>query len=325
MNAETDAGATTCENCHSSMPTGLRFCRNCGYRLGEGLAEYTETVRFQNGPPGSGATTAMPGGFAPGFGMGGGPLASNAAGPLKRRRKRLSGMTWIFIIMIAFFVVGAGASVFVPRISRGLPPGGFGPSVTATRSYFGVNNFDSVDGGVTFDSIEAPGSPADKAGLVGGDIITTFDGQPVTDRSEIMDLLGKTPIGKTVDITYIRDGEPKATKLTTISKGELEQLDKVLAARPQGRGRLGIDDQETVEIPGTKLHGVLLGEVTPSLPGDMAGLKSGDIVIEFDKIPIRTDSELNYRIQVAIPYETIVIKVRRGTEVLEIPVKMGRR
>lgn len=327
MNAETDAGSTTCENCHSSMPTGLRFCRNCGYRLGEGLAEYTETVRFQNGPPGSGTTTAMPGGFAPGFGMGGGPLASNAAGPLNRRRKRLSGMTWIFIIMIAFFVVGAGASVFVPRISPRIARGvGIGPGAAApTRSYFGVNNFDSVDGGVTFDSIEAPGSPADKAGLVGGDIITTFDGQPVTNRGEIMDLLGKTPIGKTVDIAYIRDGEPKATKLTTISKGELEQLDKVFAARPLGRGRLGIDDQETVEIPGTKLHGVLLGEVTPSLPGDMAGLKSGDIVIEFDKIPIRTDSELNYRIQVAMPYETIVIKVMRGNETLPISVKMGRR
>ncbi|MDQ2856677.1 MAG: PDZ domain-containing protein, partial [Acidobacteriota bacterium] len=172
---------------------------------------------------------------------------------------------------------------------------------------------------------EAPGSPADKAGLVGGDIITTFDGQSVTDRGEIMDLLGKTPIGKTVDIVYIRDGEMKATKLTTISKGDLDQLDKAFAARPQGRGRLGIDDQETVEIPGTKLHGVQLGEVTPSLPGDMAGLKSGDIVIESDKIPIRTASELNYRIQVAIPYETILIKVMRGSETLPISVRMGRR
>jgi len=331
MNDETGSGAITCENCHSSMPTGLRFCRNCGYRLGEGLAEYTETVRFQNGPigaaPGNVATSAMPGGYPSGFGMAGGPLAANAAGTLKRRKKRLSGITWIFLIMIAFFVVGAGASVFVPKISPKFQVGGIGGggSAAAPRSYFGVNSFDTADGGVTFDSIEAPGSPADKAGLVGGDIITTFDGQRVTDDDELMDLLGKTPIGKAVDVIYIRDGETKTTKLTTISKGELDQLDKAFAARPQGHGRLGIDDQKTVEIPNTKLHGVLLGEVTKSLPGDMAGLKEGDIVIEFDKIPIRTDDELNYRIQAAIPYETIVIKVMRGGAALEIPVKMGRR
>lgn len=328
LNADPGSGSTACVNCHSSMPSGLRFCRNCGYRMGEGSAEYTETVRFNNGfngtAPGNAATTAMPGGYASGFGMAGGPLAASAAGPLKRRKKRFSGMTWIFIIMIAFFVVGAGVSVFVPKISRGIQVGGR-PIVASNRSYFGVNSFDTAEGGVTFDAIEAPGSPADKAGLVGGDIITTFDGQRVTDDDELMDLLAKTPIGKTVDVVYIRDGETKATKLTTISKGELEQLGRDFAARPQGRGRLGINGQRTVEIPNTKLHGVLLGEVTKSLPGDMAGLKDGDIVIEFDKIPIRTDDELNYRIQIAIPYQTIMIKVIRGSETLEIPVKMGQR
>ena len=37
------------------MPRELRFCRNCGFRLGEGPAEYTETVRFQNGQRGTAA------------------------------------------------------------------------------------------------------------------------------------------------------------------------------------------------------------------------------------------------------------------------------
>jgi len=331
LNVETGSGPISCENCHSSMPTGLRFCRNCGYRLGEGLAEYTETVRFQNGPtgtaPGNVGTTAMPGGYSSGFGMAGGPLASSAAGTLRRRKKRLSGITWIFLIMIAFFVVGAGASVFVPRIAPRIHMGGIGEggfAVAAPRSYFGVSGLDSTDGGVTFQRIVAPGTPADKAGLVGGDVITTFDGQGVTDEDDFTELIAKTPIGKTVDVVYVRDGETRATKLTTISKGEYDQLIKALANRPQGLGRLGIDNQETVEIPNTKLHGVLLGKVSPSLPGDMAGLKSGDIVIEFDKIAIRTEEELNYRIHAAIPYETIVIKVMRGSEVLAIPVRMGR-
>jgi predicted metalloprotease with PDZ domain len=307
------------------MPTGLRFCRNCGYRLGEGLAEYTETVRFQNVPTGSAAgnvaTSAMPGGYPPGFGMGGGPMAATAASSLKRRKKRMSGMTWIFLVMIMFFVVGAGVSVFVPRFRGRINI----PAVAPPRSTFGVDNFEDADGGATFDSVAYPGSPADKAGLVGGDIITTFDGQPVTEEDDLTDLLGKTPIGKTVDVVYLRDGETKTTKLTTISSGDLEQMGRDFAKRAEGRGKLGIENQKTVEIPGTKLHGVLLRTVSQSLPGDMAGLKSGDIVIDFAGTPIRTVEELNSRIQFAIPYETIVIKVMRGSETLEIPVKMGRR
>lgn len=301
------------------MPVGLRFCRNCGYRLGEGPAEYTETVRFPN------AAGPMAANAANSFGVGAGQMAPAAAGGLKRRKKRMSGMTWIFLAMIVFFLTAGVVTQFIRPIRRLQGVAGVGAPPAAPRSYFGVNSFDTTDGGVTFDSIEAPGSPADKAGLVGGDIITTFDGQPVKTDDELMELLGKTPVGKTVDMVYIRDGETKIGKLTTISKGELEQLGRIFANRPEGKGRLGIDDQETVEIPNSKLHGVQLGTVQASLPADMAGLKSADIVLEFDKIPIRTAEELNYRIQAAIPYKEIVIKVMRGTEQLDIPVRMGRR
>jgi len=306
------------------MPMGLRFCRNCGYRLGEGVAEYTETVRFPTVTAAASATTtAMPGGFPTAAGMGARQMAKVPPCAVKRRKRGMSGITWIFLIMIMFFVVGAGASFFVPRFPGAIRIGT--PAVASPRSYFGVNSFDTTDGGVTFDSIEAPGSPADKAGLVGGDIITTFDGHPVSSEDEMMGRLMETPIGKTIDVAYIRDGEPKLTKLTTISKGELDGLGRAFANRPGGRGKLGIADQETVELPGTKLHGARLGTVQVNLPGDMAGLKSGDVVIEFGGTPIRTAEELAYRIQAAVPYETVVIKVMRGSEPLEIPVRMGRR
>ena len=319
LNAETGYGSTNCKNCHSPMPGGLRFCRNCGYRLGEGSAEYTETVRFNGTTAASSGAAAMP---VPPFGMGAGQMAPYPSALPARRKKRISGMAWIFLAVIIFFVVGGIVTQAIRQVGRGINAG---IQRAAPRSYAGVNEFDTVEGGVTFDSIEAPGSPADKAGLVGGDIITTFDGQPVSEDDQLMDLLGNTPIGKTVDVVFIRDGETKTTKLTTISEGELSQLGRAFANRPEGRGRLGIDDQEQVEIPGTKLHGVRLGEVTASLPGDMAGLKSGDIVIQMGDIPIRTASELNYRIQVAIPYKPIDFVIMRGSERMVIPVKMGRR
>ena len=316
MQPETAFGSTACQNCHSTMPLGLRFCRNCGFRLGEGVAEYTETVRF----PGNNAVTN-----ANGFGVTAGQITPASSAACARRKKRITGMTWIFLGLIVFFLTAGIVTQFIPPIRRIASISGPAAAPEPPRSYFGINSFDTTDGGVTFDSVEAPGSPADKAGLVGGDIITAFDGQKVTTDDEIMDLLAKTPIGKTVDIAYVRDGETRNTKLTTISKGDLEQLDKAFAARPEGLGRFGIDNQEEVEVPDFKVRGVQVGRVERSMPADMAGLKDNDIIIEFGGVPIRTEEELTHRIKRAIPYELIDVVVVRGTEKLTIAVKMGRR
>ena len=56
----------------------------------------------------------------------------------------------------------------------------------------------------------------------------------------------------------------------------------------------------------------------------MAGVKEGDIVIQFNDIPIRTPAEFLMRVRRAAPYSTVKVVVMRGSEKLEIPVKMGR-
>ena len=113
-------------------------------------------------------------------------MAPRAAAPPARRRKRMSGMTWIFLAVVIFFISGGLLTQIIRQVGHGINAGTFAPPA-ALRSYAGVTPFETVDGGVTFDNIEAPGSPADKAELVGGDVITTFDGQPVTDDDEMMD------------------------------------------------------------------------------------------------------------------------------------------
>jgi membrane-associated protease RseP (regulator of RpoE activity) len=305
QNSETVAAptVTTCANCHSPMPSELRFCRNCGFRLGEGLAEYNETIRFDSSHPQV--------------------VASSGAVVPRKRRRKITGMTWIFIGLLAFFVCAAAFTAIVtpfrPHVQFSAP--------VAPRSYVGVDGFDTTEGGVTFDCVDAPDGPADKAGLVGGDVITMFDGQRITEDDQIMDLLRQTPIGKTVDVTYIRDGETKTTKLTTVSREEFDRLNTAFRRRPEGTGRFGYDDDDTtrVEIPGTKMFGVQLHDISQSLPADLAGIKEGDIVVEFGGIPIRTPSELSMRVRRAIPYSTVKVVVFRNGEKLEIPVKMGRQ
>jgi C-terminal processing protease CtpA/Prc len=298
------------------MPKELRFCRNCGFRLGEGSAEYTETVRFQNAPPGT-----LPGNGAAQFQYPQyGGMAVSPGGPMRKRKKRMSGM---FIVLIVFFVAAAGFTAIIRPIRQNVRVQ-FAQS--APRAYAGVNSFDTTEGGVTFDNVEPPGSPADKAGLVGGDVITTVDGQAIHSDDEMTELLARTPIGKTLDVVYLRDGETKNTQLATISRAELDSLNSVYRNRPEGRGQFGYDGGgERVAIAGTTMFGVRLGEIQQNRPADIAGVKTGDVVIQFDDIPIRTPEELLSRVRRATPYSTITLVVMRGAERLEIPVKMGKQ
>jgi len=305
---------TNCSNCHSAMPSELRFCRNCGFRLGEGVAEYTETVRFDG--------TKVPVMTGPG-----------ALPLLQKKRRKLSGMAWVFIALLVFFV-GAAAFTAVITPSRAPRMGGFTPTVVRPRSYLGVNGFDTAENnaGVTFDCVEAPDTPADKAGLVGGDIITKFDGQEIHDEDQMTELMTATPIGKTVDVEYLRDGEKKTTKLTTVSGDENRRIGALFEKRPEGRAQFGYEDSDTevVEIPGTKLHGVRLDRILQSRPADLAGIKEGDIVIQFNDTPIRTSEEFLMRVRRALPYSTVKITLMRGEEgkpleKIEIPVKMGKQ
>jgi len=333
------------------MPAELRFCRNCGFRLGEGVAEYTPTVRFDSAHPQVAA-------------------ASGAVVPRKRRRK-ITGMTWIFVGLLAFFVCAAAFTAIVtpfrPHVQFSSP--------IAPRSYVGVGEgFETAENGVSFDYVEAPGVPADKAGLVGGDIVTSFDGHRVTEDDQMMDLLRHTPIGKTVDVTYIRDGEVKTTKLTTVSKEEYDRIVRDFNNRPEGKAAFGYDDDdsERVEIPGTTSgptapetttpespeapepptpgtttprtnapkttapkttpaiaptpkFAVKLNTILRSRPADLAGVKQGDVVIQFGDTPIRTPRELHMRVLRAIPYSTVNVVVIRDGQRLEIPVKMGKQ
>ena len=234
----------------------------------------------------------------------------------------------MFIGLLIFFITAGGFTAIVKQIRPRIAGGTGVPGIVVSKSYVGVDDFETADGdiGVTFANVEPAGGPADKAGLVGGDIITTIDGKAVHSDDEAQDIMRSTPIGKTVDIVYIRDGETKNTKLTTIAEGELERLNEVFSARPEGRGQFGYEDGEAnrVEIPGTKMFGVQLGEILANRPADIAGVKQGDIVIEFGGVPIRTTDEFLSRVRRAVPYSTVDLLIIRDGQQLKIPVKMGK-
>lgn len=316
----------TCPGCRAEMAHGMRFCRACGFRLGEGLAEYVETVRLDGMPlmtPAPAPRTTFGAGFAP-------QTTSLAPAPTQnnlksRRRARMcgnSGAGWLTWVIVAMIIMGAsGAARFVRRgaAARGIhitipPP-------LARRSFIGVDHFDYVRGeGAMLDAV-LPGTPAEFAGLRDGDLIQRFDGKTINSREDMSDQLRRTPIGKTVEVAYTRDGEARTTMLKTIDPDDYDQQAFLPAG---GTGYWGVDNLERVPVPESNVYGVGLGKVISNRPADIAGLQRGDIVVSFNGDPVRTTAGLRSYIDHAVPGSVVSVGIMRDGQRVEVPVKMGR-
>jgi PDZ domain len=306
----------TCPSCRAELVRGMRFCRLCGYRLGEGLAEYVETVRLNSlptMPPAAPAATRGPSAF--------GQASAHApayAGQFKARRKRSRWLVWPLVGISLFAALGGGAAVISNLRGAGqrrvfTPP--------APRSFLGGSDFTEVQGGGLLIEAVLPGSPAELAGLRDGDVLLRFDGRTLEDEGDITAALRATPVGKTVAVELLRDGEPQTVMLTTIAR---DSYNARAFVPPGGTGYWGISNYRRVAVPGTRFHGVRIGSVRANRPADIAGLKEGDIVVEFDGKPVRTTDGLESYIDHAAPGSTVLVRVVRGTAWIDIPVKMGR-
>lgn len=313
----------TCPSCRAALLPGMRFCRTCGFRLGEGVSEYTETVRL-DGMPTMSATRPT----AQTFGTSASAtnrLATTGTTQVRSRRAsscgKSGGAGWITWVFIAILIGGAtgGGSALVRNIRRAAIP--HIPIPLASRSFIGVNGTESVRGeGAMLDGV-LPGTPADRAGLRDGDLIKTFDGRVVSSHDDMSDALRRTPAGKTVEVAYVRDGVVSTTKLTTVSPDDYDESATMPAG---GTGYWGVNDMDRVAVEGTNLYGVRLGSVSTNRPADIAGLKRGDIVVEFDGQPVRTSDGLATYIHHAAPGSVAQVVVMRAGQRVELPVKMGK-
>jgi S1-C subfamily serine protease len=85
--------------------------------------------------------------------------------------------------------------------------GGYGP-------YFGsVPDFGQVEKGVKFADVRAD-SPADKAGLKAGDILTQFGDKPINNLYDFTYALRDSKAGDEVDVKILREGQEITAKVT---------------------------------------------------------------------------------------------------------------
>lgn len=326
-----NVGTETCPGCGATLLAGLRFCRTCGYRLGEGVEEFIPTQRLDAaaappratdpfaarqtwGPPAPrplGTAPLRQAGDAPAWGLAG-----------ACRQSRGGWMTWVVLLIVLLSASGIVTKLVSDRVAGGLKQAQGLPSNSILKE---VDDIETADGGGVFiTGLSGPGGSLERAGIVGGDVIKSLDGQPVANTSALRKILANTPPGKTVPVTFVHDDETKTAMLTTADERDFHGM-TLIDARPGGEGRIGVDVGARVRVPGSNIYGVEVDGVTRNGPADLAGLKRGDIVTEFDGKPVRTPGDMRLRIWSATPGETVKAVVVRGGQRLEILVKMGRQ
>jgi serine protease Do len=166
-----------------------------------------------------------------------------------------------------------------------------------------------------------PDSPAAKAGLKEGDIITSFDKQPIDSATDLPHLVGFTQPGTKVQVGLIRDGKPttltaEVGELKTPDEHHPNDSDKI--KRESNLLGLSLRELSPEEKRMTDLTtGLAVAYVAPNSPASAAGLRAGDVVFTINRTPVNTLAD----------YKAVLNGVKPGSivPVLMIRKGMGQR
>ena len=171
-----------------------------------------------------------------------------------------------------------------------------------------------------------PDSPAAAAGIEVGDVIVDYDGKALDHSSELPPLVGVTPVGESIEITVLRNGKEQNLSVT-IARLEDEREPVTLAANDTSQDRkLGVavadlkaSQREQLDVD----HGVLVQEVQPNSPAAQAGLRSGDVILSFNRQDVNSTQQLVELVKDAPAGKPAVVLIKRDTGRLFLPVPIG--
>src|SRR5215207_2455018 len=118
------------------------------------------------------------------------------------------------------------------------------------------------------------GTPAEKAGLKSGDVITAVDGEPVANARELTRKIGSLKPGANAEISYLRDSKERTATIALASQPGEKEAKAAPAHSDGGLPKLGL------ELAPSEGEGVAVAAVGPDGPAALKGVKEGDVILE---------------------------------------------
>jgi serine protease DegQ len=132
-----------------------------------------------------------------------------------------------------------------------------------------------------------PGSPAARAGLRTGDVVTAIDNRPVHGATDLRNRIGLTPVGTRINMTVKRGDGDRVIAVTITSE---DRPSAELSGTPLDGARLretSAEEARQAGAPGVVIEGVASGSMAAR-----TGLQKGDIIVLVNRITVASVSDL---------------------------------
>jgi serine protease Do len=162
--------------------------------------------------------------------------------------------------------------------------------------YFGITN---QQGAVVIKVLKM--SPAEKAGFKEGDVIKRFAGKEVEDVRSLVKEVGRTEVGKTVNVEIIRDKRPLTLRVKVAERPEeLEEAAEVSQKAWRGMEVSELTSDLARRYRIEEQQALVITHVEPGTPASLAGLIPGDVIISINRRRVRNMQE----------YESLIKKLK---------------
>lgn len=167
--------------------------------------------------------------------------------------------------------------------------------------FLGIEVKESSRGRITVTDVAA-GSPAEAAGILKGDALWEIAGDKPRSTEELRHALQNTGPGESIRVVV----ERKSKKISLTAK--MSAASRPLRLADQ-RGILGVQ-VESLETG----EGLRVTRVTPDLPAAKAGLKTGDVLLKLNDVPLIGGSSLSDMLSTHEAGEKVSVTYRRGDD-----------